>query len=277
MILIDMNQISVGIILQEFKGNISYDEGLIRHMIINSIRSIRNKFHKEYGEIILCYDNKNSWRKSIFPYYKIKRKEKRENSNINWNNLFEIMSKIKQEITENLPYKVISIEGCESDDIIATAAIKYRTSEKVLIVSSDGDFVQLQQLSNIYQYSPIHKNFIKEINPNYYLFEHIMRGDTSDSIPNVLSDSDTFTISGKRQKRLSEKYIKECYAGKHPEYQTERFKQNREIIDFDYIPLNIKEKISKELEKEFVPDRKMMLDYFINNKMTNMIEHLTEF
>jgi hypothetical protein len=70
MILIDFNGIAIGNVVVQ---RLSADENLIRHMILNSIRMYRQKFHKEYGEVVIVADGAGNWRKDAYPQYKASR------------------------------------------------------------------------------------------------------------------------------------------------------------------------------------------------------------
>ena len=78
-------------------------------------------------------------------------------------------------------------------------------SEDILIISSDKDFQQLQSFGNIKQYSPAHREYLVCENPEWYLSNHIIRGDSSDGIPNILSDDDTFINPDKKQTIMNKK------------------------------------------------------------------------
>jgi 5'-3' exonuclease len=117
MILIDYNAVAISSVVTQ---KLDVDENLIRHMILNSIRMYRAKFHKKYGEIVICTDGKRNWRYDVFPNYKFKRKDARKESKMDWNELFRITNMVLEEIKENFPYKVIEHKRCEADDIIAT-------------------------------------------------------------------------------------------------------------------------------------------------------------
>ncbi len=119
MILIDMNQVCISNLMVSTLHNNTIQEDLVRHMVLNSLRSYRNKFGKEYGELILCYDSKHYWRRKYFQYYKATRKKDREKSSHDWHMIFEVLNNIKTEIKENMPYKVIDVDGAEADDVIA--------------------------------------------------------------------------------------------------------------------------------------------------------------
>ena len=206
MIIIDMNQISLASLMMDMnmRRSNTVDEGMVRHMILNSIRMYRQQFHNDYGEVVLTYDSKHYWRREVFPQYKAGRKKGRENDKKDWDAIFNCLNKIKAEFRENLPYKYLEVYGAEADDIIATLCKNY--SEKIMIISGDKDFIQLQKYPNVEQFSPILKKHVNGHDPNTYIKEHILKGDTSDGIPNVLSPDNTF-VDGLRQRPLGRKKI----------------------------------------------------------------------
>ena len=202
MILLDFSQVCLSGILAS--GNKDFGEDLVRHMVLNSIRNFKSRF-SNYGELVICCDDKNYWRKQMFPYYKANRKKSREASSLDWNMIFNTLSMIKEEVKENFPYVVLQVESAEADDLIATMVERYgNNGEKIMIVSGDKDFAQLQRYKNVSQYSPITKKMIKVDDPMEYLFEHVIRGDSGDGVPNILSRDDVF-VNGLRQKPLQEK------------------------------------------------------------------------
>lgn len=287
-----MNQITIGAIMAESKGNPVLNEDLIRHMVINNLRLFKNKHSKDYGNPVVCYDGMNSWRKSVFEYYKKSRKDQRQKSKVDWTELFRILNKIKTEIKENLPYKVMCLDNCESDDLIAVLTKNYHHKENIMIISSDGDFQQLQKYPNVQQYSPIHKKVITSNNPEEYLFEHILKGDSSDGIPNILSQDDIFCIDGKRQTSMTAKKYEEyrklwIESSKHgfldithittDPVVLKNINRNITLIDFDSIPENIQNTILDTYENTTAADKSKILPYFMKNGMKNMLEHASEF
>ena len=147
MILVDLNQVLLAGLMAQIANqkNAKLEEDLIRHMVLNIIRNHVKNFKAEYGEVVLCCDNRKYWRKEFFPFYKAGRKKTREKSDLDWHLIFDILAKLKQELKETFPYKVIDVEGAEADDIIGTLVPIYARDQKILILSSDGDFLQLQQ------------------------------------------------------------------------------------------------------------------------------------
>ena len=102
-----MNQIALANLMMNTKMNNSktIDENMVRHMILNSIRMYRKEYKEEYGEPVLTWDSKHSWRKDYFPQYKAGRRKGREGDKDFWNNVFIVLNKIMSEIKQYLPYK----------------------------------------------------------------------------------------------------------------------------------------------------------------------------
>jgi len=285
MIIVDFNQVMISNLMMQLGNhtNIPIEEGLFRHMVINSLRSYKQKFGDEYGEMIIACDDKNYWRKQIFPYYKANRKKNREESEINWTQVFEIFNKIKQEIKENFPYPVIQVESAEADDIIASLVKQFGSDmnygESILILSGDKDFVQLQTFSNVKQYDPVRKKWINHDNPERFLLEHILKGDAGDGIPNVLSDDDTF-VSDKRQKPLTQKKINKIYndgAVLLDNVIDRNFMRNKHMVDLSMVPDSIRNEVVNKYQSEQGKDKSKLFNYFINYKLKNMMENIGDF
>ena len=293
-IVIDYSQTIISNLMAEIgnRRDVEIEVNLLRHMVINTIRSHKVKFSREYGDVVIACDSKKYWRKTYFPYYKANRKKAREESGLNWSLIFDTINTIKEELRQFFPYKVIEVEGAEADDIIATLAEwSFDNDHKegtlvpepnpYLIISGDHDFIQLQKYKNVSQYSPIHKKFIKsDLTPEKYVIEHIVKGDKGDGIPNVFTHDDVF-IKGERQKPVSTKRIKE-WLDDPKTLPTDvvfqrNYHRNMQLVDFTYIPKDIKEQIINTFENQNGGDKSKLLDYFIANRMKMMLEHLEEF
>lgn len=283
MILLDLSQVLISNLMVQINNNpkAKIEESLIRHIVLNSIRSYIKQFKSKYGDVVICCDSKKYWRRDVFPFYKSNRKKDRDASQFDWGLIFETLNKIREELKQNFPYRVIDVEGAEADDIIAVLAARYSPHEDVLILSSDHDFVQLQKYDNVKQYSPILKRFISTSNPEQFIKEHIIKGDRGDGIPNFLSPDNTFVL-GERQKSLNKKKLIE-WMNQHPtEFCTtdemkRGYARNKVLVDFDYIPEDIRKSIVDAYET-VIPSTKMnMLNYFIDKKLKNLIEVADEF
>jgi hypothetical protein len=283
MILLDYSQIVIANVMM---NKSSMSEDFVRHAVLNTIRMYHHKFRGEYGQLIVCCDAKDNWRKDAFKYYKAQRKTTRDKSDFDWVELYRILHIVREEISENFPYKVIYIDKAEADDIIATIVMKrymynYDEQEPILILSSDKDFVQLQKYKNVNQYSPLTKKFLNTDNPNNFLKEHILRGDTSDGVPNFLSSDDTFVVTDKRQTPLSKKKIS-VWSELEPDVfcqgeQLRNYRRNEMLIDFTKIPEWLQINIDDEYVNQPEVGRSRLFNYFIKYKLKNLMEHINEF
>lgn len=282
MILMDFS----GIAIATIAVNKVNDENMLRHMILNSIRMYNKKFKAEYGQMILCCDGPNNWRKTYYPQYKANRKKSRDASGFDWQEAFRIMHLVKEEIKENFPYKVLHIDQCEADDIIGTLTEntqEFGQYEDVMIVSSDKDFLQLQQYSNVRQWSHMQKKEMKDANPKINLIEKILTGDSGDGVPNVLSHDDTF-VNGERQVPLSKKkkeaIIEDLADGEllYAAAWYRNYQRNETLIDLNKTPVAIKEEIIKEFNFQNPKDNgARVFPYLINKNMKMLIESVEEF
>jgi len=283
MILVDLNQVLLAGLMAQISNQkgIKLEEDLIRHMVLNILRGHLKNFRGEYGEIVLCCDNRKYWRKEFFPFYKAGRKKTRDKSHLDWHLIFDMLSKFKNELKENFPYKVIDVEGAEADDIIGTLVPRHFAHEKILILSSDGDFLQLQRYgSNVKQYNPVLKKYLKSENPSIELKEKIIRGDKGDGIPNIFSPSDSFVLE-KRQKPITkpilEKFLQTHYGEWEDESARIGFSRNQTLIDLTCIPGDIKEKIINTYEETKPASKQKMFNYFIQYKLKNLMDVIEDF
>jgi hypothetical protein len=301
-ILVDFNQVCISSLMAEM-GHQNLESfkqehvALLRHIIFNCLQSYRKKFGKEYGELVICTDNK-SWRKGVFSLYKDHRRRDREASSVDWKLIFDTIYQIKNELVEYFPYKVMSIENAEADDVIATLCKWYQTNElddgsaldedrpqPVLILSGDGDFVQLQKYPNVKQYSPILKKWIKpEFSPLIDKRIHILQGDKGDGVPNFRSP-DNAIVDGIRQKQIKKKELAEwskldtfdpLVICKNDE-ELHGFERNLKMIDLDRIPNDVCGAIINSFTTQVPVGRSKIRGYFIANKMRNMIEITDQF
>ena len=278
MIIIDMNQISLASVMMDMRMRNELDEGMIRHMILNSIRMYRQQFNKDYGEVVLTYDSRHYWRREYFPNYKASRRKGREKDNKDWDTIFTVLNKIKAEFKDNLPYKYLEVYGAEADDIIATLC-KSNQEKKIMIVSGDKDFIQLQKYHNVGQYSPITKKYIDGHNPTTYIKEHILKGDTSDGVPNVLSPDNTF-VDSIRQRPLGRKKIEtwlDIHIDDLPEEVKRNYQRNDKLINLDNIPEELGKEIMFEFKEAPCGDRSKLLNYFIQSRLKNLTSEIGEF
>ena len=287
MIIVDLNQIMISNLMVQINGRnaVELSEDLVRHMVLNSLRGQYKKFRKEYGDMIIACDSGNVWRREVFPNYKANRKTTREKSGHDWTAIFEILNNIRSELKEHMPYKVVEVDTAEADDIIGVL-VKKHLDQKILILSGDKDFIQLHrnQLTpsnnHVKQYNPVLNKFVgKGETPSIYIKEHILKGDRSDGIPNVLSDDDVF-IEGRRQRPLTKKKISSWLdemVMTFTEEEQKNYDRNRKLIDLSLIPPELEAKIYNEFDEVKVAHRSKILNYFITRKLKTLIEVIDEF
>jgi hypothetical protein len=282
MIIFDYQQVAISNLMEQIgSSNGSVDENLVRHMILNTLRTYVRKFKQTHGpEVIIACDNRHYWRREVFEHYKAGRKKARAATGHDWTSIFESLNKIKQELKDSSPYKVIDAEGAEADDIIGALVQKYSSSQKIMILSSDKDFAQLQRFPNVEQYSPIMKKYIKEPFPLVQLKQLIIRGDKGDGIPNILSPDDVFVVGG-RQKAITEAKIVNWLNQEPKQFCDDgmfrNYVRNETLIDLTKIPERVCVEIFSQYENNKGKSRQEFMNYMMKNRLKNLIECIDEF
>lgn len=286
MIIVDINQTMIANLMAQIGNhtNVEIQEDMVRHMVLNALRKYR-QMYPDAGEMIIACDDKKYWRRTSFPAYKANRKKAREESELDWNQIFTILNKIRDELRTHSPYKVILVTGAEADDVIATLCAKrgklMQSTEPIHILSGDKDFVQLQIYANVQQFDPVRKKQIKTTDPYKYLREHILKGDRGDGIPNIMS-RDNCIVDGERQKPLSAKRI-EYLAGfvdlskVLPADQLKNFKRNEQLIDLHMIPEDITTAILQEYDEQQPKSVEVFRKYLQDHKLKTLEERIGEF
>ena len=289
MILIDFTQIAIGSLMVAInRGGEDVDDGLIRTLVLNNLKYYRGRFNEKYGELVICCDSKHYWRRDYFPNYKANRKKDRASSGHDWDFIFTSLNDVRDEIKEHFPYKVLEVYGAEADDIIATL-VKYENNDDTIIISSDKDFIQLHS-HKVKQYSPVSKKLVNGTTPEHYLREHIIKGDRSDGVPNVLSPDDTFTES-KRQKPIRKTMLitlteamekwepKDLFqlAKCNRDTWMRNWQRNETLIDLNKIPDDIRNDILREFKDTKTGDRSKLFNYFVEKKLNNLIQSIGDF
>lgn len=297
MILVDYSQVALSAILtfqRELKGSDSEVKNLIRHVTLSTIKSYKKKYGKEYGEIVIACDGRKYWRREVFEHYKAGRKKARDASDLNWTLIFDTLSEMRDDLREHFPYRVIHVERAEADDIIAimtkwaqeNALVQeglFTEPQKILILSSDKDFKQLQLYPNVKQWSPMQKKYVtaskQEIRD--FMIEHIVKGDAGDGIPNILSNDDVF-ISGERQKPMSAKrlaeFIEKGVSACRNDQETRNWYRNKTLVAFESIPEDVfKSVVDAYIENKPKGDRMSIMNYLIENRCRLLLDDIEDF
>jgi hypothetical protein len=254
-----------------------FSEDLLRHMVLNSIRIYRNQFRSVAPldrDVIIACEGGRSWRSTVFPHYKANRK-KDGDPLFDWQSIFTVFDMLREEFMEHLPYSTIRVQGAEADDIIGYFARHSGTG--CVIVSRDKDFKQLHR-TNVRQWDPISKEWIDGAG-DVYLREHIIRGDSGDGIPNVLSDDDTFVNPTKKQTMLSKKRFDRLWkSGPETEWELRNWKRNEELVDLSKTPHDIQQGIFDAYNARVVDHTTRDVHaYFVKKGLRNLMEHINEF
>jgi hypothetical protein len=177
---------------------------------------------------------------------------------------------------------MIEVMAAEADDVIGVLSKYKHMEEKVLILSSDKDFIQLHKYKNVKQYSPMQRKWVRHPDPIAYAKEHIIRGDRGDGIPNFLSGDD-FLVEGIRQTSIAKKKL-DVWLTQTPEQicegndeMMERYQRNSQLTQFDEVPQLLQNDILNAFKKEPIGQRKKLYNYFVMNKLQNLMDVIGDF
>lgn len=281
MILVDYSQAMISRVVH---NKAKLDERTIQHMCMDRILSIQKQFGKTYGEMVICQDTSNYWRKEFFPFYKARRRDALEKSPLDWSLIMNTIRSFAEDLESYFPYKVIRVERAEGDDIIGVLTKEFSSREKILIYSGDNDFCQLLKYENVDQYSPILKKFLKVGNPEAHLKEKIIKGDRGDGIPNILSADNTFINPDGRQapirKTKLNTWLKEdAEVFCDNETMLRNWHRNRILIDLENVPEDIQAEILKQYNEYDISNwkRENIMNYLIQKGMVAFLENLQDF
>lgn len=286
MILVDLQNVCIANLMASLGRytNSEIDVGMLRHMILNSLRANRMKFKSSHGELVICLDSRASWRREAFPYYKANRRQARENSDMNWQVVFEAFDQIKRELREVFPYHVLHVDGAEADDLIASVVMDYAESDTVdffvkppLILSGDKDFAQLQRYADVKQYDPVQKKYVVTADPEEFLFEHIIRGDPGDGVPNVLMSDDSMVMS-ERARPITKKRLNEFRNVEKMSLDVRRnYERNKLLIDLRNVPQRVREEVRAQMAVKPERDGRKIVNYMIENRLKMLLDNVQDF
>jgi len=297
MILVDYSQVALAAILtfqRELKGTESEVKNLIRHVTLSTIKSYKKKYGKEYGELVICCDGRKYWRKEFFEFYKGMRKSNRDKSDLDWKLIFDTLSEMREDIAKYFPWRVIHVDRAEADDIIAVMSKWLQDNQlvqeglvedpqKVLILSSDKDFKQLQLYPTVKQWSPMQKKYITATKQEIrdFMIEHIVKGDTGDGVPNILSKDDVFMV-GERQKPMSAKrlaeFIDKGFDACKNDDERRNWHRNATLVDFEFIPKDVQTCIvDTYLSNKPNGDKMTVMNYLMEHRCRLLLEELEDF
>lgn len=271
-------------------------ENILRHAMITSLLTLKKRFHREYGDLIIALDGKQNYRYGIHPNYKYKRKENREKDGLPWHIISNVMDKIREEAKEYWPWKVVWSERGEADDVMAVLVEDVANkniievgvmddiqAEPVLLDTSDGDLLQLQKYENVKQWNSRERKFVV-LTEDYdtWMKEFIIKGDRTDGVPGVFSDINCF-VDDVRQTPCTKQRMSPIMACKNIfDYNgdskvVQRIKENYQLVCFDGIPLHVRDDIMDSWNTRKKNSKMVMLKYLnekgckhLSNEIDNM-------
>ena len=226
----------------------------------------------------------HSWRKIIYPAYKLNRtikKQKEKDSSepsIDWQEFYEKTQKFGLLLKDNLPFMFLSENSCEADDIIATLAINDKLNEYI-IVSADSDYKQINE-NNVKLYDPLKSKFVEPVDHDKWINEYALKGQGKDNIYNIFTPVN-FDLESKQRKpsfssklydKIMEIGIDEWLDNVGPteiKKKNEKIKEENEIRKLENKPL--KTLLEVNLRERYKVNKKILDLYQIPQPLVNRI------
>lgn len=283
LLIIDYSQIALSTVFAAFRPNELYTEQLLKTTILNTIRANIKRFKDKHPEIVIAVDARDYWRKEVASYYKGHRAKGRDASPWDFVPIYSAMNSLEADLTNHFPYKVMNVHRCEADDI-AGVLVKYYHAvyENIMLVSSDGDWTQLQKYPNVKQYSSIQGKFVKpkQGTAKATLLYKIIKGDKKDAVANIRSQRDS-VITGVRQTSIAEKEFEKWSKLDPREFCTEemfaRFKENESLLDLSMVPDQYEQAILGKFQEPGITSRAKIYPYLLKNGFSQMLDKITDF
>ncbi|QDH49150.1 ribonuclease [Pantoea phage Phynn] len=288
-VIIDVSNIATATLMANFRPATqdSINESIIRHIVLDTIRSNVVKFKGEYPEIVLAFDDNKYWRRNKAWYYKKHRKAEKEKSDWDWDRLSGFLNPTYDEVRTTLPYKGIRVDFAEADDVIAVVTKDaVAKGKRVLIVSADSDFAALQKFPSVKQWSPTLKKWVtcKHGSPEADLRMKIIKGDKKDSIAciKIRSDYIVTKVEGERAPSIMQKELDVWLESVDPTIEmtpemAARYRENEELRDFEFIPKDIENSILEVYNAPKIGSRAKFERYCMDHKLSRIFEKMSDF
>lgn len=269
-------------------------ENIIRHVIINSCLTVKRRFHREYGDLIIALDGKKNFRYDIFQNYKAGRKKSREDDGMPWHIIFAVMDKIKEEAKVYWPWKIVWSDFAEADDVMGVLTEDVANHqfvmvgleeepEPVLLDTRDHDMFQLHKHPNVKQWDSRERKFIKpEGKPEDWIRRFILTGCKGDGVPNVFSDINSFANGVRQKAAIASRMdpILKCKSifdyDADPKIK-ERILQNHQLVCFDGMPIHVRDDIMLSWNTRTKASKMTMMKYLAEHRCKQLLECIDEF
>ncbi len=287
MLIIDLSQIAIASLMvqtQAWKPGavVELNVDIVRNLVLNSIRMNLSLHRKRPEEIIIACDTGKSWRKAAFQFYKGKRGTTRETFAIDWEKYFAFLELLINDLKTDFPYIVITVPHAEGDDVIGTLVRWYQQNqvfEEIMIISGDRDFKQLHN-ERTRQYSPTLRKFVGSTDPALEKKIHIIKGDSNDGVPNILS-ADGCLVHGIRQTKMSPKRLAHFLETDPEDYEAtpkRNWHRNKLLIDLDETPQRLKDAIIEQFEHQRAnPTKNNVFNYLFKHSLAELQGQAGEF
>lgn len=222
---------------------------------------------------ILAIDDRNYWRREIYPDYKNKRKSTRQKSVIDFDAFWPVMESFLEELKKAFPnIFFLKVKKCEADDIIAVLIKERWSNYKVICISNDSDLVQLKKYRNYNQYNPMKLKFYNPINSQKDLLIKILTGDSSDDIPNV-----KFRCGEVTARKMIDEGLEQIF--EKDEDIKKNFIRNKQLIDLDMIPINYQKKIIDVYDNCNINkyNGRHMFNFLTDNNLRGILENFEKY
>lgn len=191
----------------------------------------------------------NNFRKQMYPEYKAQRKLVKRQYDVSKIKNYIIDVAMKElDLETKYGYRYIRVRGCESDDVIASIMKRFTDYDCRIIISSDHDFLQLD---NVHQYDMAGNKIKREVageqvDAEEFVIWKSICGDVSDNIAGVfrgVGEKKSLALV-KDRKRLKSMLMES-------QDSANQFKMNMSIIDFRRIPKELEDGVVEEFNKQF--------------------------
>jgi 5'-3' exonuclease len=255
------------------------------HLVLQNIKSMKQQFEREYGEIVICIDAKHYWRKDIYPEYKGQRKAIKEESKIDFSSFYSRVDEFLEDMESPFPFKFLNIEKAEADDTIGVMS-KELNDKKIptIVVTSDKDMKQVLQYDYVKLYDDKDKKWEKlpkKDIPNFKIY-HVLKGDASDNIFNIKQrtefSNDFMLHLEKHMDFFYEHFDESCVMSDVKVIQSNSFVYSTIVDDFDIYKVykTGKNKGKNKLEKNVfatIPFGDIEIYKFMEDLEVNLSKH----
>jgi 5'-3' exonuclease len=214
---------------------------------------------------VLCHESKPNWRKTVYPEYKGKRKK---SADLDWDDFYLVHDLLGQKLAKCKMFIDMKVKWCEGDDIIGTLVLDNMCSDN-LVISNDGDFIQLSHKANLISRNAPNGSEWGIQTAEYAkwrLVKKLFTGDGGDNIKPVVprvtgpKTTDKMIVEGVDPDQSAYSWLDELN-GKYPENMVhKRYRRNQVLIDLDRITNEFKVR-RQNFEPDFFTIGRIVTEY----------------